>query len=1778
MKTLKLTALFMALLMVVTPITLAQQITGGAVASQGFQLDVQAPRYVRQPKVTITGTTAPNADLEVFMGTTKVRISQADADGNINIQNIPLSAINNAITVKAFDDLGNAQEASLQVTLDRTPPQITLTDAPSTVTSPSVTINGETDEPVTLYYIAQSMEDLTPPTTLVGLTTTTIEENKVELSWGPSAADDLLEYAIYRDGERIAISNNPSYSDDTASSGNTYVYSVSGVDNNCNEGPKSLGVTVTTLSGGNEKETPDEAQLSCEAEAASIQVSSPFTISVPVSPGQNRIRLTAVDTAGNQAVLTHNVFLDVGPPTFIDTNLEEIGTTYIPLVTVRGQTSEPAAVHIYVNDHVEEIVTTDDQGFFEKDIELKTDVAISTAQGASLDTGQGWKNEIKLVAIDGAGFESQPYGPVEVIYALCGFGNWYDVDLLDAMPSNLLPRMILQGTQQINIPFTLKYIGGNQPELNVYDVKAIRVAMSPELERYYDNSMVVTSTFATAQSETEAVGMIQIKFNPFDPAPDTQSTWEKEHAISEYRKGDAEAPAIGATTGGTYYRPPETCTIPGLGCFRFYLELEIPFKEKIAQTYRDPQTNQVLGTRTEDRSQRTCLANLEFTVDPVLPPEYAPSGTLMDVAEFLTEAIDFIDGILEPVTTIGTYLLYACLANSAVIFVMEIAEKWNCDVSSELSAFDTAGGKWHKDIAEAGLCEEVYDFNNLKNPDENKEDVEKLQNYCMDCQTAIKNRVNVMLDYFQPICDRVTCPKAPSLQMNIRQQAGKAKKITDKVDAELKRHGVDKTVADIIKDLKLGTAPDIYKGNSCGLGKDFVTDSFTGIPPATSTSSSSTGVWGIKKMYDEYKTYKGKSDEEEVCKRTVHPASPRCCPQEYYWEWNSACGVGDLVGVTDPIDMFDELKNSYCLGAQKAGQAQASECSIGIWNAVAGFCEPDSGNPRPDAIYTDIRFEANQVPGSRDQTLYLFVKPLTGTNRRGSQTAPDYSVHLGYVADTARYQALPAGQQAPAGQTHQLTSTISEIHLSTEDLSELFWKETENEKVTNSRTLANKIRELPVIKTQANDDAVRSAYNRVDAVIGIKDIEYVVDPSDSLLRSFQCICFPGFISHLEMWRGIMIAARGCFADAATTGEMESGVCRNFLSTTICEVLWEVISCAINKLSSPPSKGGTRATGIEGLLSTITSAADNTASSVRGRYGETSMWNALFNEKKLVHGLCMWAFTGDWDLDVSAAFSQGVQNQQVESIVQVGPLCQRRFLGYNPASSPIKGLTNWEYRIPIFMMPGSDVRYNLKLKCSTGFGCSTADGYPGGECDCNQPGEEKIITVSSPELGTGTRQRLETLDADVQALVQSTEGRRAERRYDKAIFEYSWQDEQTNSQQTRTVECTIVQMGDAPPAFCSFDLFRASYRCSWGEQEGAIRILSAAPISPRYKGTTPAFGTDHTLQFDLTVRQEMPDDPTLTAESKKFVLYELRNQNGRVIMSKTAQPGERLTSAHTLETNGDHNKLIPMPRAITNADFGTATGTTAAGGYQIQPITWASSNLGIVGQRKAISAWTAQGTTKNFVVVIKKSGNNNVYTLHEAATTGTYGAQGYGEGAAISNVDKSYTQGQLITETIPPNFGGGQVTFKIDETIRSPLAATDRIEVAIYRQTAPTGSTNPCTSKNPVPWEITFQVYDANEYGQLGIKSVDPATGRTVEYKETFNAVCDAHANLLPSAQQPAAATPPTQQTPPAQTGALCRDPLGSGGNCKQACAAGESDQGPVDCPQNQVCCIPTTII
>lgn len=207
------------------------------------------------------------------------------------------------------------------------------------------------NQPTVNCSIAPPPDDTTPPTTPIGLATSTVTSTMVTFSWSPAADNvGVAGYDVYRNGTKIATTTATSYSDATVSSSASYAYTIAAYDPSGNISSQSIGLNVTIPSSGVNTTPPTtsitaplngttasgtmsvvatasdtvgvtEVQLYIDGAPEATDTKSPYTFSLnttSLANGNHILSTKASDAAGNTAV-SGNVTITVSniaaPPT-----------------------------------------------------------------------------------------------------------------------------------------------------------------------------------------------------------------------------------------------------------------------------------------------------------------------------------------------------------------------------------------------------------------------------------------------------------------------------------------------------------------------------------------------------------------------------------------------------------------------------------------------------------------------------------------------------------------------------------------------------------------------------------------------------------------------------------------------------------------------------------------------------------------------------------------------------------------------------------------------------------------------------------------------------------------------------------------------------------------------------------------------------------------------------------------------------------------------------------------------------------------------------------------------------------------------------------------------------------------------------------------------------------------------------------------------------------------------------------------------------------------------
>lgn len=1502
-------------------------------------LNVTIPRYYNQRDLTISGTTKPSAYVEVYINEKRARALYAPEDGVFTIFAVSIPGEEVEIEIKSTAD--NVElSRKFNLTLDTSPPDLKISGIPEFISQQTLLINGTVDEYSVVEFSVTSQKDIIKPAKVRGLSTGEVGTNTIETKWTRNSEEDVVEYVVYRDGTRLTTTADNEFIDSALDSGRSYTYYIAALDENCNEGEKSEPLTLATLEGGSVYNiTPEGIELSC-GQYSYLQtknIKGPFTEGLVLGEGVNHVKITATDRAGNSVMVEKTVIFDMSPPEILETNLDKISPSYIREVTLKGKVSEPATIHVYLGDDDSPSYTdaTDGNNEFSIEAKLRRDIEHGFDSGderreATVETGDAWDNEIRIVAVDKVGLSTEVSG--NVIYALCGYGSWWHVEIKEPTPEILTPRLMIEGFGEIGIAFNISWQGGFE-EATITGVEVRVQELSLEKRDEYDLGWVQRPT--VYKSNDNKRGYVQIKINPQDYFTKNMTLLEKENNLSDHRKGD--------------------CIVPGFGCVKIPLQLVIDFEEELPEQYEADYLDKTReDVRVNSYTQKQCW-DIEIPIDRRIPSDKLPEDFLRAAVDLLDSTIDGIKSVLDPLRTIEKVLFYSCMGAWVIDFFMIFNEKWTCGFSGGIIGKLLTKGTFDADIARTGKCEIAYDD-------------EEEQEACQACSDAIKQRKDFEETFMQQTCDRIFCPSAPTFQKYVSD----AQK--DKTPFKVISVGEDKalkidTRSDCAREVKnvydAGTEYDmknLFIASTEEEGETDCSELHSSDPDCCVDEY--TRKWGTACLImDEWKESvclaaqeqnKLADMEENVgvgCNRIWNAVAGFCDPDGmpvpdlvntnlYYRTTTSPYDYeiilnddrtikgkithrednGFIVTQDNGKEIFvlnKDVKEQKTVENNKqkaAGKAVGIESITG--NAeVVEVIEGDEAirEARRDAFVglDNTRGDDKCLGGHRfgpqdDTQIYYRILAPTADDK-------EYHVHRGYVARRVGLTTLAIENQGIIGYQLPDNDRLGDSIVNEElifrpvsnDLAPYFQEpETEGAKYKFPPEFKEDLEGCTDKKV--TDSQVQDLYEEILSKIGVTGQEYIVDPTSGILRSVQCVCLPAIVSYLNLYKRMMEAIRNCFNTILLTGDGSAGVCQAVLSVYVCDLIWDAIRCFTRKFSY----GGFQRSA-EGSLGNFFGALTNAGTSIneriQGRYGASAMWKSMFAEKKLVHSVCLFAFTGTWDLDVA-----GLLEQDYPIVINSQGFmypCERRFISFNPVSRPYTGLTNWNYHFGAGLVAGADLEYTIEMVCSDGVTCNPADGFVNGRCDC--PGGEQRYLVKSGRLKSG-----EILDEEIFEAVQG--GPRALGRFDTAVLTWRYKNNRDETV-TEKKECTISEKGGSPPAYCNFDYGSGAFRC--GVDFGAenwIRFYKDPEPEEKeyYLGDKPL--------FELEVQQSIPEDTTCNQEDcdyTKYLQWVIYNANGKKIADNFNNLERFNRRGRYTETIPTNYEIRPTNYEIRLSDFG-----------------------------------------------------------------------------------------------------------------------------------------------------------------------------------------------------------------------------------------------------------------
>lgn len=510
-------------------------------------------------------------------------------------------------------------------------------------------------------------------------------------------------------------------------------------------------------------------------------------------------------------------------------------------------------------------------------------------------------------------------------------------------------------------------------------------------------------------------------------------------------------------------------------------------------------------------------------------------------------------------------------------------------------------------------------------------------------------------------------------------------------------------------------------------------------------------------------------------------------------------------------------------------------------------------------------------------------------------------------------------------------------------------------------------------KTRQCDSTGSSLNDKEKEDLGITarvNKDYVIDPTGGIITSMACVCLPAVNGYLTLWRNVLSEANQCFQNIKT-GVSDSGICREFIAVRLCDLIFDAIRCFFNKYGG--GSGGVGGDiGIGGFVKAVASAGKDIQNSIVGRYGRTTLYQSLFNERKLVHAACLWAFTGDFDFDVEGLLTGGAAIPLESTVGIAHPT--RRFVMSNPQN---KGYVTWTYHVPTMIFAGAQATYSLELVCSDGDFCSEEDGFAGGVCDCSGKGEKTFPITRA--VGTGTLNALDvvgiTNQGDVYVQLEHPY------RYDKARLRLRYRDNEGRPQE-RMEEVYIRITGPDPPIECSFSLLGGSFQCSFDAGDRGYAAFLQKPVPLKN-----VFGLNEPIRLDINVEKWSPgNDRTVPLEERNteipfYLTWSLRDQAGNLV----AEPGKPKINSLKLNTDGSYN-FQDLPGISVSKGMLVGSRNT---GVEIKPLSsgaGAASSLVV----RSTDPTSAGSTAATFGLVIASQNNEVCYRVYQASGTSLTG--------------------------------------------------------------------------------------------------------------------------------------------------------------------------------------------
>lgn len=1171
-----------------------------------------------------------------------------------------------------------------------------------------------------------------------------------------------------------------------------------------------------------------------------------FNYTLSLQEGAQQVDIVIRDAAGNTDRKTQQVFVDTAPPVILEHNLADLTPTYSREITVRGKVSEQSTVTIVI----------DGKCSYQQDV-VRTEPFDSETGGSfgclNYDSSDSLTQNVYTTETDEEGYFSKrvtirpTFGTqlreierpsvsasstgMQITAKTSGFDNNIQIFATDSSglvgeASDIVTYATCASADGDFLVFQQEVFPGALIPDHIFQGIAM---ISFQIELNYIGSEEVSDIDLRIGSIRELSTQDQGKFDvdllePSRCQSFPDSTGKKWYVNCPLKRYPPDV-YRNITAAYDELEKKQSVTLP--------INLEIYYSTRKINSQ---------GQQQETQKAQVVCYDLEFGLDQRIDPSDIPRKLLNETIEVLDDAIEAIDTILPYVNRAKWASAIGCLGMYVWNFVSKTKEAYACFMIEDPDKKEMI--RELRGTSDSTVPQEI-----LSKFVEEYEDREGDPQACADWLSRSR-KAEISRQW---VCDRIFCPAVPSAQKH-------AKDNYENDESPCNNYQLQ--------------ASNIFPGSTDKCIVEYQKNWQSACP----------GLRAVKKSQELIPGYEPDSDPTAVDRFLNFLDGFSLCT--FGQEDPQRAVAYDRAGQPSIIEnRAEDGTISYNIGRRTdKTELNPDDLTLSDETGLSKYYTRDNFAIRnSETTFTEQTSPFGKTPEVSKTQDCVFVKP-DSTSYTKAESAAIEQVKVGEKTDGRMLWSVTGGSKFNSAYKTGRCASAAEFLV---DVNGVVYCKTESGVVQAPTYYVKQNSPSEVEAFQHDGDAPPSDCMRSDIIGESAAEEILTVPSDGFINSIRCACFPAIEGYLQAIRSILNAIRNCFKSVLVTGEFDTGVCRAVLTQYLCSFVFDLLGC-FTKSFAVGATAGDRDSPVGGFMAAIRSAGEDIRKSSERRYGTTETFRALFNERQLLHSLCLMAFGYDWQPDLEAALSVGGGDFAIETMGLVAP-ATRQFISYNPNN---EGATTHVYHVGYFLVAGHDLQWQLELICSATDTCKPEDGFDMGRCDCSgrfpptvtqspygQPGVNPFITqqafVADPSVGFaysidgGQLTGGETVGGGSGNPYDVPIGTRGTGevyvslehpyRYDRVRL--SWTPRSGVEGKSGEIIVPIRQSGMGPPGFCSFSLALGKFSCNLASPaDGFIYLNGISEVRGNQvvESNIRAYTHDEDIEFEVSYTYQPPE--------------------------------------------------------------------------------------------------------------------------------------------------------------------------------------------------------------------------------------------------------------------------------------------------------------------------------